>query len=320
MPLTPVSAVIVSWNSAGEILDCIHAVQAAGAIEVIVVDNGSKDQTRQLVSSIPNVQLLYFPENQGFAGGVNRGVEAAHYNHVLILNPDCRILRGLEELAVAAVGGASSGMLLGTDGQLQKGFAVRRLPTPATLIFEVLGLNRLWPSNPVNGSYRCHDFDPTQPQEVEQPPGAFFMIRKDIFQTLGGMDERFWPVWFEDVDYCARLKKNSHKICYTPAASAIHTGGTSVRKISWPFKELAWYGSLLVYATKHFGWLSRRFVSLAVAAASVPRALTGIISRHKGVQALSVYADIFHVAWGSLVYGRVDQSYFARKMEDAEQL
>jgi len=318
--MTEVSAVIVSWNSADEIANCIRSVQAAGASEVIVVDNGSKDQTREIAARFEGVRLLHYPENLGFAGGVNRGVEAAAGSFVLILNPDTQVQAGLAEMVTAAEGGASGGMLIGMDGQLQQGFAVRKLPTPATLIFEVLGLNRLFPGNPVNRRYRCAGFDHKRPQSVEQPPAAFFMVQKEVFVELGGMDENFWPIWFEDVDFCNRLLKSGHLICYTPAAKAVHKGGASIQKILWPFKELAWYGSLLKYATKHFGWLARRFVSVAVVAASVPRALTGIFSRHKGVRALSVYADVFRLAWGSLVHGRVDQSHFARKIEDAEHL
>jgi GT2 family glycosyltransferase len=316
-----IGAVIVTWNSAGDIANCIKALKLAGGVdEIVVVDNGSHDQTREIVSAMAEVKLLYFPENLGFAGGVNRGVAALSSEFALILNPDCMVQSGLSEMAQAARRGAAGGMLLGEDGKLQSGFAVRRLPTAWTLVFEVLGWNRIFPRNPVNLRYRCADFDPLKAQLVEQPPGAFFMVRKDIFETLGGMDEEFWPVWFEDVDFCQRLKMAGYPIEYCPSARAKHRGGGSIVKILWPFKELAWYGSLLRYATKHFGWLSRRLVSLAVAAASVPRALTGIIFRRQGVRALGVYADVLRLAWVSLVLDRVDHRRFGRHLEGAEHL
>lgn len=318
--MNDISAVIVSWNSAAEIAECIHAAQTAGVKEVIVIDNGSQDQTRDIASKIAGVCLIHCPENLGFSGGVNRGVSLASHPLVLILNPDCQVQTGLAEMARAAENGAAGGMLLGADGQLQTGFTVRRFPGPWTLAFEVLGWNRLFPSNPVNRAYRCHDFDPRLEQPVEQPPGAFFLVNKDIFNQIGGMDEQFWPVWFEDVDFCFRLRQAGFPITYCPQARARHRGGASIEKIFWPFKELAWYGSLLRYATKHFGWLSRRLVGLAVAAASVPRALTGILSRHKGMEALSVYADVFRLAWVSLVHGRVEHRRFGRQMEGAEHL
>lgn len=315
-----IGAVIVTWNSEEDIAECIAAAKKAGVAETIVVDNGSKDRTRDIVAATDGVKLLYFPENLGFAGGVNRGVAALSTEYALILNPDCLVQVGLEQMAEAAREGAAGGMLLGANGELQTGFAVRRLPTPWTLIFEVLGLNRLFPGNPVNRFYRCADFDATRTQVVEQPPGAFFMVRKDIFEKLSGMDEAFWPVWFEDVDFCLRLRQAGHKIVYCPAAKAKHRGGGSIEKILWPFRELAWYGSLLRYATQHFGWLSGRLVCLAVAAASVPRALTGIIYRRQGVRALGVYADVFCLAWVSLVLDRVDHRRLSRHVEGAEHL
>lgn len=318
--MSPVSAIIVSWNSAPDIAACIHAAQSAGVKEVIVVDNGSSDETREIVESLENVRLLHFPENLGFAGGVNRGVAASTSPYVLILNPDCQIESGLDEMVRAAGDGAAGGQMNGEGGNPQTGFAVRRFPTPLVLSLEVLGLNRLFPQNPVNRRYRCLDFDPSMEQLVDQPPGAFFLVRRDTFLRLGGMDEQFWPVWFEDVDFCLRLHQQGFKITYTPLARAKHRGGGSIVKILWAFKELAWYGSLLRYATKHFGWLSRRLVGLAVASASVLRAFTGIFSRHQGVRALAVYADVFRLAWSSLVHGRVDHRRFGRQMEGAKHL
>jgi N-acetylglucosaminyl-diphospho-decaprenol L-rhamnosyltransferase len=318
--MTTISAVIITWNSADEISACLAAVRAAGATQLIVVDNGSHDETVSLVRSHPDVLLVDCPENRGFAGGVNTGVAHATGDYILILNPDCHVQNGLAAMAATAGAGAASGVMTDRNGQLQRGFAVRRLPSPLFLSLEVLGLNRLFPSNPVNRHYRCLDFDPTREQPVEQPPGAFFLVNRQAFLAVGGMDEQFWPVWFEDVDLCHRLLSAGYTIRFTPAARATHRGAASIAKIYWPFKELAWYGSLLRYATKHFGWLSRRLVGLAVAAASVLRSLTGIFSRHKGVRSLRVYADVFRLALESLVLGRVNHRRFGRQMEGAEHL
>lgn len=317
--MSSIGAVIVTWNSSGEIARCVAAVRQAGVAEVVVVDNGSKDATREIVAGLAGVKLLHFPENLGFAGGVNRGVAALDTDYVLILNPDCEVEGGLAEMAREAGMGACGGLLLDARGEPQQGFFVRRLPTPATLIFETLGLNRLSPSNRINRRYRCLDFDPTRAQDVEQPPGAFLMVCRATFLALGGMDEGFWPVWFEDVDWCARLRTAGYRVRYTPLARARHLGGASIRKIHWPFKELAWYGSLLRYATKHFGW-SSRLVGLAVAVASVPRSITGIFLRRQGIRALGVYASVFMIACRSLLTGRVDIRRFGRQLEGADQL
>ena len=315
-----VGAVIVTWNSAEDIAECIRAARNSGIEKIVVVDNGSSDHTRKIVAMIEGVRLLEFAENLGFAGGVNQGVAALDTDYVLILNPDCFVVSGISAMKRAAQGGAAGGMLLGEDGQLQQGFAVRRLPTAATLMFEVLGINRIFAGNPVNRRYRCADFDAALEQPVEQPPAAIFLVKKEVFVALNGMDETYWPVWFEDVDFCARLLAAGYRITYSPEAKATHRGGSSVKKIFWPFKELAWYGSLLRYSIQHFGWLFSRLVVLAVAAASVPRALTGIIFRRQGVRTLGVYADVLRLAWTSLVHNRVDIRRFSRHLEGPDYL
>ena len=315
-----VGAVIVTWNSAEDIADCIRSARNAGIEKIVVVDNGSTDHTRKIVELIEGVRLLVFPENLGFAGGVNQGVAALDTEYVLILNPDCFVDSGIPAMKRAARDGAAGGMLLGEDGKLQQGFAVRRLPTATTLIFEVLGINRIFAGNPVNRRYRCTGFDPKREQQVEQPPAAFFLVKREVFVALNGMDAEYWPVWFEDVDFCARLLLAGYRISYCPEAKAKHRGGGSVKKIFWPFKELAWYGSLLRYSIQHFGWLSSRLVVLAVAAASVPRALTGIIFRRQGVRTLGVYADVIRLAWMSLVHNRVDIRSFGRHLEGEDYL
>lgn len=319
--MTPrVGAVIVSWNSEADLGASIEAALAAGVAELVVVDNGSKDRSREIAAAYAGVKLIYCPENPGFAGGVNRGVAALGAEYVLILNPDCCIEAGLDAMVAAAAEGASAGHMVHFDGSWQAGFAARQLPQPITLIFEVLGVNRLFPNNPVNRRYRCAGFDPGREQDVEQPPGAFFLVQRKVFQALGGMDEGFWPVWFEDVDFCARLKAAGYRIRYTPRARARHRGGASVNRIYWSFKELAWYGSLLRYATLHYGWLTRRLVGLAVAAASVPRSITGIIFRRQGARTLSVYARVFSLAWICFLTGQVDTRRLRRQWEGADQI
>lgn len=301
-----IGAVIVTWNSEAEIENCLRALQRWHSGDVVVVDNASKDRTRELVAAFPEVRLLEQSKNLGFAGGVNAGAAAVAGDYILILNPDTEVLAPLEPLSLAAGQGAAGGLMLGEDGQPQKGFNVRRLPTPLSLCFEVLGLNRLFPSNPVNRHYRALDLDLSSEQDVEQPPGAFFMVRREAFQQLGGMDERFWPVWFEDVDFCARLRQEGFPIRFTPSSSVRHLGGRSVNKIYKPFKQLAWYASLLRYAAQQFGWCARRIVSIAVVAASIPRAVVGIFYRHQNPHGIGVYVGVIALALECLVLGRVE--------------
>lgn len=273
--MTKTTAVIVTHNSAEFIRDTVDSCLAAG-LPVVVIDNDSADSTIGQIPMSAEVVVVRNPSNRGFAGGVNQGVRAANTPYILLLNPDARLLTGIEALerAVGEEGHmAAAGMLVAKDNFPQKGFTYRNLPTPAALAFEVLGINRIWPANPVNRRYRCLDADLLVPRTVEQPAAAFFLFRVDAWESLGGFDERFHPVWFEDVDFCQRIVASGGTIRYNPAVQASHFGGHSVQKIEFGERMNVWYASLLKYVSKHFSPFARRMVAAAVVVGVVPRVL-----------------------------------------------
>jgi GT2 family glycosyltransferase len=233
------------------------------------------------------------PTNRGFAGGCNQGIAAAVHEHVLLLNPDA-VLRTPVTPLVESGAGCSAGRLEDALGKPQAGFTVRRFPTPATLAFEALGLNRLWPSNPVNRRYRCADLDLDRAQEVEQPAGALLMVRRDVWRDLGGFDERFHPVWFEDVDFLLRAKRAGHRVWYDPAVRATHHGGHSVNTLPAPTRLQHWYGNLLKFGAKHFTPWQVRAVGGAVLAGCLLRFAAG----YRGC------ATVVKLACTYLLYGR----------------
>ena len=258
--------VVVTYNSAESIGSCLDACLQITAAEVVVVDNASEDNTVDEVKKRPSVRLLANSANRGFAAAVNQGFQMLSTPAVLVLNPDTILVSGVPELEHAVTTAnvaAATGTLLNKDGSPQHGFNVRGFPEPVTLVFELLGLNRLWPSNPVNRRYRVR-LESRVPLDVDQPAGAFLMVRREAWQAIGGFDEQFYPVWFEDVDFCKRLRKRGFRILYVPAAKARHTGGDSVRRMRWLVRQQAWYGSLLRYASKHFSRFEARVVAVAV--------------------------------------------------------
>ncbi len=251
------SAIIVTYNSADSVIPCLEAL-AAQDCEIVVVDNASQDDTVARVQALAAkqpIQLIRISRNLGFAGGVNQGARAASGEVFLILNPDAiaepgavsALLQCMDASAAASAGGA----LLNQDGTPARGFAFRRLPTLASLMAEVLLLNQLWPGNPINRRYRCLDADYSQVQVVEQPAGACLAVRRDVWNSLGGMDTQFSPVWFEDVDFCRRLLAAGHKIVYCPTARFRHSGAHSVGKLSFADKQMFWYANMLRFARKH---------------------------------------------------------------------
>src|SRR2546427_8387485 len=165
--------VIVTHNSAAHIGRCLDAALKQG-VEIVVIDNASEDATRDKVAR-HGVRLIANRANLGFAAAVNQGARAMPTEFLLLLNPDARILTGIEPLETACGQpgvAAAAGKLIEETGRAQAGFNVRRLPAPLALAFEALGINRVWPRNPVNRHYRCHDFNPDLPCTVAQPAGA----------------------------------------------------------------------------------------------------------------------------------------------------
>jgi N-acetylglucosaminyl-diphospho-decaprenol L-rhamnosyltransferase len=272
-------AVIVTHNSEEVILGCIDALaEMAPGMTATVIDNASTDRTLNQVRLRPQVKVIANQDNRGFAGAVNQGLRAVEADPILLLNPDVWLSTPLTALVEACQQhGLAAGQLTEADGRPQSGFTIRRFPTPAALIFELLGINRLWPGNPVNRHYRYLDRDLKQAGPVDQPAGAFLMIRRDVWERLEGFDEEFHPVWFEDVDFCRRAVHAGYSISYTPQVRARHRGGHSVKKLPAARMQVYWYDSLIRYAAKHFRSVSYRSVCAAALLGAVPRAVLGMI-------------------------------------------
>jgi GT2 family glycosyltransferase len=297
-------AVIVTWNSADAIGACLDAAIARG-LAVIVVDNGSTDSTVEEIRKRPQARLIANPANRGFAAAANQGIRELESPFVLLLNPDAVLRTGVEPLlgAVAEPGvGAAGGKLLDGQDRAQTGFMVRRFPTGLSLSFEILGVNRLWPGNPVNRYYRCLDLDPDAKAEVDQPAGAFLMIRREAWQAIGGLDERFHPLWFEDVDFLKRLREAGFRAVYEPAAVASHRGGHSAAKIPRECRQVYWYASLLGYVFKHFRPAARRTVCAVLLLGAALRMVSEVVFV-RSLNPIKSYLAVMRLAGRGLISG-----------------
>lgn len=298
-----VGIVIVAYHSADELGPCLDAALATGA-EIVVVDNSLCEETARVVSR-RGVRLIRNETNRGFAGAVNQGIGCLSTPYILLLNPDAVIVKGVDALVAACERpgvAAAGGVLVDERGLPQAGFMVRRFPTPVALAFEALLINRLWPGNPVNWQYRCLGLECAAPCEVEQPAGAFLMIRRDAWETLGGFDERYHPLWFEDVDFCRRAATHGYRLWFVPFAVAKHTGGHSVSKIGVEKKPLYWYGNLLRYAAVHYGPAGRAVVCLAVVTGSIVR-MVAETALSRSLKPIAVYGRVMALAAGYLLRG-----------------
>ena len=301
------SIVIVTWNSERWIDRCLQSIAGACgglAYEVIVYDNASVDATLPAIGN--SVDVIRGTANDGFAAGVNRVAARASGRYFFLLNPDCELApRALEVLVefldANPVVAAAAPLLSDEAGDSQREFQLRRLPTLATLVSEVFGIDKLFPANRMTARYRYRELELTHPQPVEQPAAAALLLRREVFAEVGPLDERFAPAWFEDVDYCRRLAAAGHTIFVVPAARARHFGGASLEHI--PFAEFIalWYRNMWLYARK---WLTPgqaealRWAIVFGMLLRMPLALLGIAHRHLGRWcAARAYAGVMRKAF-----------------------
>jgi N-acetylglucosaminyl-diphospho-decaprenol L-rhamnosyltransferase len=275
------AALVITHNSEACVRACLEScLRHADAFPegILVIDNASTDSTCSAVAEFPDVRLVENPVNCGFAGAVNQGLRAlARADAVLVLNPDVELASSPAALAEALEAhpraGAAGGLLLDSGGAPQRGFLLRRLPTPASLCFEALGLNRLWPSNPVNRS---------------------------AWAAVSGFDESFHPVWFEDVDFVCRLLDAGWGAVYTPAFRARHLGGHSVLQMDWEQRQRNWYSGLIRYVSKHFQTPGRILVCLSIVVGTLPRVVTGMLWK-RSLGPLRLYARLVRLALAAAV-------------------
>jgi N-acetylglucosaminyl-diphospho-decaprenol L-rhamnosyltransferase len=296
------SAIVVTYNSGASIEACLEALVREDC-EIVVVDNASTDDTIQHVRQFASVHLIANAENAGFATAVNQGARQASGDVLLVLNADAiaepgavaALLRCMDATGAAAVGGA----LLEEDGQPARGFAFRRIPTLRPLMYEALLVNQLWPGNPVNRRYRYLDADYSQQQEVEQPAGACLAVRRRAWELIGGFDEQFFPVWFEDVDFCKRLRDRGEHIFYCPEARFHHSGAHSVGQLSFRARQIFWYGNMLLYAEKHFTHREVLLLRLAIVGGMLLRSVGAILgARQRPLgETLAAYWNITATVW-----------------------
>ena len=251
------SIVIVSYNVKGFLEQALRAlIHAAEGIEaeILVVDNASFDGSPEMVESLfPQVHLMR-SENVGFAGGNNLALRQCKGRYVLLINPDTLVqadtlrvmMRFLEEHPAA---GAAGCKLLNPDGTLQ--LACRRgFPTPMAALSKMVGLAALFPRSPVFGAYNLTYLRPEQTHEVDALSGSFMMVRREVLDAVGLLDERFFMNG-EDLDWCYRIKKAGWRIYYVPDTQVIHFGGQSQKLVSRYRERLWFYRAMYLFVKKH---------------------------------------------------------------------
>jgi hypothetical protein len=247
-----VSIIIVTRNTCALTRAAIQSVldsRDLPAVEIFAVDNGSTDETpANLPLEFPHLQFIRSEKNLGFARACNLAAKAARGEFLLLFNSDVRLEPDALAKAIGwmranpdcAVAGAQ---LLNADGSRQNSIA--NFPTLATELLNKSLLRRLFPEK-FPGKERIF----AAPVAVETVVGAFMLIRKFVWDTLGGLDERFF-FFFEETDFCRQARRKGFRVVHLPEVRVWHGQGQTAKQVSVGARIEYWRSRYLYFAKNH---------------------------------------------------------------------
>lgn len=252
-----VSVIIVNYNVRGFLSNALTSLQKAldgFSSEIFVVDNASDDGSVELLRrDFPGVHLIANTANVGFARANNQALARSGGRYLLLINPDTLV----QEDTVAALvryferdpkAGMVGCKILNPDGSLQLPCR-RSFPTPWTAFTKTFGLSSLFPNSRLFARYNLTYLDPDGTYEVDAVSGSFMMVRREVYDAIGGLDEEFF-MYGEDLDWCYRVQKAGWKVMYVPATSIIHYKGESTKRSD--IDELkVFYNAMRLFVRKH---------------------------------------------------------------------
>ncbi|HVJ97475.1 MAG TPA: glycosyltransferase family 2 protein [Acidimicrobiia bacterium] len=229
------AAIVVNYESGTLLLDAVRSLRAetsAGPVDVVVVDNGSRDGSAAAVArEFPDVRVVTAPGNVGYARAANLGIASTRCAIVAVFNSDMTIEPGTAKAMLARFDddpqlGACGPRIRNLDGTDYP--SARRMPsTPLAIGHGVFGI--WWPSNPFTARYRELDADPGRPRMVDWVSGAAVWLRRDALDAVGGWDERYF-MYCEDLDLCWRVRGAGWTIAYEPDGVVVHVQGAATSR------------------------------------------------------------------------------------------
>ena len=231
------SILIVNWNTRDLLRDCLNSLQSLQLEhEIIVVDCASGDDSAAMVArEFPDVQLISSDENLGFAAGNNRAYQAAQGEWIWLLNPDTEILNDAAQALLERmrtndeIGAVASALVDARDGHIQR--SCRTFPTPAALWAQASGLAALFPRSKRFGFYKMGWWNYRDARAVDQPMASSLMLRRAAIEDAGGLFDEQFPIFFNDVDLCLRLRQSNWEIWFEPRSRVRHWGGASTSQL-----------------------------------------------------------------------------------------
>lgn len=282
------SVIIVNYNTREMTLKCLESIRAdieGIESEVILVDNASSDGSVEAIrEQCPWVNVIASPKNLGFGAGNNLGLKIAQGDYFLLINTDAlphpgatrTLIEYLKNHPKTAVVGPK---LLNADGSTQQ--SCFRFPSPTRAWMENLWISSVFRRISFVDDYRgwAHD----QERAVDFVIGACILVRKSVYNKIGGFDERFF-MYAEESDWMFRMHQAGWTISFTPTAVVTHLGGASGASEKPKINQM-FFESLDNYELKHHGWIGLISLRIAMTIGCTLRAilwtLVGLVSRSK---------------------------------------
>ncbi len=301
-----VSVLIVSYNVKQYIIHCIDSIKKSdytGQIEIIVVDNNSFDGSLDAIKSkLKDIICIQNNVNIGFGKAVNQVAKVANGEYFLILNPDTiieetTISTFVNYLSENSAIGMVGPKIVNSDGSLQKG-SKRSFPTIGVALPKLLGLDKLFPNSKWAGRYNLNYLNPDKTHKVEAISGSCMFIRSELFNKIGGFDERFF-MFGEDLDLCYQVYQQEFEVHYLPTTHIMHYQGESVK--SAPYDSLnAFYQAMILFSNKHFSKRSNILAKIVIRSGIFFRKIISIINEKRS-QIISIALDALVVLIAFLI-------------------
>lgn len=260
-----ISIIIVNWNAGEQLYRCVNSVVKYSSgldVEIIVVDNGSSDNSLALISGLPRTTVIETGENLGFGKACNLGATHAQGEFLLFLNPDAEVyeetLQRTYDFMVNKDNhkiGICGVQLINENDEVDR--SCTKFPNFKTMLARTLGADRFFTSL----SYFMIDWDHRSSRKVDHVIGAFYFVRKKVFDTVSGFDEHFF-VYLEDLDLSLRIRQLGFDIYYLSDIQAFHAGGGVSQQVKARRLFYSWRSRIL-YVFKHFNFFQASLILLS---------------------------------------------------------
>jgi GT2 family glycosyltransferase len=303
------SVIILNWNARDYLVAALQSIIEQvwqHSIQLIVVDNASNldDSVETVRRDFPQAMLIAHPQNVGFAGGNNIGLQQARGRYVLFLNPDTVVHLGAFDTLISWMDdhpqvGACGPKLLNSDGSLQA--SCRAFPSIGAGFFRNTPLGRLWPNNPWTRSYLMENFAHDREASVDWLSGSALLVRREAIDALVKQEGRVWDekyfMYCEDVDLCYRLKELGWPRMYVPQTTITHRIGASS---DWAQGAMIrrFHASMLRFFFKHYARGPKVLLAPLVLVGVALRALGAVIKLYRGYIRMGGFGDMIKRKFG----------------------